>query len=645
MNKWINSKNRALAFLISQQRPDGGFDSYSSPSVRPFEKLHTYQTVFVPALMLGCLASLNDPTALLIRRELERFLRDQHKPGWSFNYWARKSPERKLRPYPDDLDDTFCALASLYVHNANLISADVLAGAVKLLIAAETEPGGPYYTWLVPASSDKVWRDIDLAVNSNIAYFLTLVSEPLPRLAELMTAAIKSKTFLSPYYPGPEPIMYYLARAYHGPELPRLRQQMEARLAKTRSVLNQALLITGLLRLGTPLSELRKPVEKLLRAQTTDGSWPAAAFCVDPEWHGQRYYNGAASLTTAFVLEALESYYQASEHGQVRKQSSSQLARRYTTEILRSAQADCQSLRPVLRQQLTHLLAQVANSNNGTEITNLAMATNLGLMEPVRRGVTRFIKSLSQANLYGWLAYTIYDDFLDDEGNPRNLSAANVAHRRAFLGFHEVLPQPDFQQFVTDTFDTIDTANAWELTNCRTIIKNDQIMLQQLPIYGGRMKLAERSLGHALGPLALLAKRGYLPGSPEFTGLEQTIRQYLIARQMNDDAHDWQSDLKQGHLSYVVTKLLKDVSIKAGSYQVDELIPRLQKQFWHQTLPEICKLMYQHIATARQALESTHLFMPDNIFAKLLSDTEVSVNHTLRTQAQAELFLKHYQRS
>jgi len=37
---------------------------------------------------------------------------------------------------------------------------------------------------------------------------------------------------------------------------------------------------------------------------------------------------------------------------------------------------------------------------------------------------------LGQANVLGWLAYTIYDDFLDEEGKPELLPLANMYLRR-----------------------------------------------------------------------------------------------------------------------------------------------------------------------------------------------------------------------
>src|SRR5262249_4588918 len=153
------------------------------------------RTTFLPALILGAIGHLTDEQSQRVSGKLTTWLLDQKSPGWSFNYWATAAPERQRLPYPDDLDDTFCALIALYRHDSSLIDQAVLANVVNLLIAAETQVGGPYRPWLVKADTPKIWHDVDLAVNANIAGFLRLVAEPLPNLTQLLEQAIISQSF------------------------------------------------------------------------------------------------------------------------------------------------------------------------------------------------------------------------------------------------------------------------------------------------------------------------------------------------------------------------------------------------------------------------------------------------------------------
>jgi hypothetical protein len=190
-----------LEFLARWQLPDGGFASFSSPADAKFIEQAGYSTVFLPATMLDVLSDVDTPLALEIREGLVGFLQAQRSEQGSFNYWDRRSKEYRLQPYPDDLDDTFCALKAMVRHRPDLVGGGLLADAAQLLIATEEKPGGPYRTWLT-AQTGAAWRDVDVAVNANIAGFLALVGVELSSLVELVEQAIVAPDGLSsPYYP------------------------------------------------------------------------------------------------------------------------------------------------------------------------------------------------------------------------------------------------------------------------------------------------------------------------------------------------------------------------------------------------------------------------------------------------------------
>jgi len=88
-------------------------------------------------------------------------------------FGSKLSKEFKSKPYPDDLDDTFCALNALYLFDRKLISGSAYAYIIQLLTKVEKNEGGPYKTWLVSKKTSG-WDDVDIVVNSNIAYFLWL---------------------------------------------------------------------------------------------------------------------------------------------------------------------------------------------------------------------------------------------------------------------------------------------------------------------------------------------------------------------------------------------------------------------------------------------------------------------------------------
>lgn len=633
--------------MAGQQEANGAFKSLSSPKPS-FERAITYQTVFVPALILGSLAQINTPTSRRVSKGLVKFLLTQKSPHWSFNYWTVDSPQRQTMPYPDDLDDTFCALIGLYLHNPDLIDQSALVNVVRMLVATETKPGGPYRTWLVSGDSKKNWLDVDLAVNCNVSYFLRLTGSPLPTLQEFIKNNCKLRSLKSPYYPNHYPIFYYISRAYEREKLKDLKVLSKKLLIKTEDLtpLKAALLLSSLLRLGVDES-VDQLVEFLKSSQHKDGSWPPEAFCLDPSRNGKLYYNGAAALTTAFAVEALSLYDQSISRLTLTRANHSTVTQDpRTRQTLKKIEGFYASISPLVAKRAQPLIKQLSSGRNGAEIIGLPHRFNQAFKQTtpdVRRWV---LDDLSLANLHGWVAYTIYDDFIDGEGQTDLLPVANVSMRQSLQHFADAVPAcPPFKELVYQTFNTIDAANAWELENCRFSVKNGTIKIKSLPRYGRLNKLAERSLGHSLSVLAILCLEGVMTDSPDFKRIQKAFTHYLIAKQLNDDAHDWQEDLRKGHITRVVCVILNEAGIKPGSYKIDELMPKLQRQFWHNSLKSVCREMVKHSRWGLQELSGVGVISSSNILKDLLDGIEASAEETLAQQRQAKDFLKSYQKS
>lgn len=645
-----DSIHRGLLYLEKKQQVNGSFVSDSSPRTEPWQAAYQYKTTFVPALLLSSLSQLDNPVARTIRDKLASFLLAQKSQDWSFNYWAQQAPERHTFPYPDDLDDTFCALLGLYYHDPSLIDETVLARMVKLLVATETKVGGPYRTWLVAPTSETVWQDIDLAVNANVATFVTAVSNSLPNLVAFLEQHIKTGNYTSPYYPSSYPIWYYLARAYQGSARLTLQKAVEQQWqqANKPNALDTALVLNTLLQLSPQHPLLPALCRSIIRQQQTDGSWPAAAFCLDPTRRQQRHYHGSAALTTGFALEALARFSQTQTRPVTNRQTIQAKERTHKAnqlhqQIVKQTDSQFTRLRPHVRRHIKKVRNQLLKSDPKHEITLLPYLFAQFLTNPKRPVPQAAFVNLGLANLYGWIAYTIYDDFLDDEGDPKLLSAANVALRSSLLHFQRSLPKATaFQQRVEQTFDTIDDANTWEVTSCRFAVVNQSIELSSLPHFGHRQKLAERSLGHGLTPLAILvASSNVSLSSQSVEVIDQAFRQYLIARQLNDDAHDWKEDVQKGHITYVVAAILRGLDY-TGKQPFRTLLPAMEKQFWHHTLPKICHDMEQHIIRGQRLLRDNPHLQTTNLLTKLLKKTYDSIQKTKQTQYQAIQFLENY---
>ncbi|HZM64268.1 MAG TPA: prenyltransferase/squalene oxidase repeat-containing protein [Candidatus Saccharimonadales bacterium] len=626
---------RGIAYLESTQAVDGSFMTYTSTS-RTFRTAHPLPTTFGSALILGALGGVANSEA--IRERIAQWLLGQKNADWSFNYWTKGAAERTTRPYPNDLDDTCCALIGLYLHNPALVDAPCLANVVRLLVAAEYEVGGPYKTWLAPKTSPIAWHDVDLVVNANVAYLLELVAEPLPKLQALMGKAILSGNLTSPYYPLPLVVMYFIARAYHGEGVGQLAANILGMQAygHWKTPAQTALAVSALRYTGHAVPA--EAIVFLTDKQQSDGSWPAEPLWLDKSDKNKAAYAGSAALTTALVIEALAKTSKNIEKPVTQKCPSSSVL------IVRKAGNCVQSLGQPLRSEMLIVITRMSHCQSIQEIVLLPQLFASALRQTPHLAQS-FYEELGLANLFGWIAYTIYDDFLDAEGNAQKLGVANVSMRKSLHSFAAAQPNNSaFQQRVADAFNRIDNANTWEVSCCRFETDGKTVYVSGLPTFRTTSFLGERSVGHVLAPLGVLAAAGLALDDPRVALFEKGFCHYLAARQLNDDLHDWRQDFAKGRITYVVAHLLREIGAKPGRQSYARLQAQLEKQFWQHSLGKLCSKVMRQIQLSRQAYKRSQLFVPNNPFDELLVKLEATMQHTMAEQQKALQFLKAFRK-
>lgn len=629
-----------VSFLADTQMKDGGFESFSSPSQKKFAGEKMYRSTFPVALILSCLNELkNIPEAEKVKSAAARFLLEQRSEHWSFNYWARDAKETTTMPYPDDLDDTFCALSALYNYDPTKIDASVLAKIVPLLTFLEEKEGGPYRTWLTPRDAEKAWMDVDVAVNGNIAYFLSLQEIDLPGITALMEETIDAQNYSSPYYSSVHQIIYFISRFYRGTKKEKLRTFLLKKQEKNGAFgnpLSTALSISALLRLETDPKTLTKSVEYLKRCQK-NGTWEACAFCLDPAILGKKYYAGSSALTTAFCIETLALYEKAVARKTATEMADKKIKKIHGKIIQRAKKKFSTFDTDLQKQALTRLEKTLVGDKDGS-IVLLPYFFSHSLEVSPQKITEDTVVVLGLANLYGWIAYTIYDDFLDDEGDPKLLSLANACLRELTAIFIRIGEKnADFSKIFTGIMDKLDSANAWEIANCR--IKNTRI----IPDYGNFARLAERSLGHALGPLAILCSLGYKSGSSEIKHAKKFFEAYLIARQLNDDAHDWEEDARLGHINSVSAQIMRDMNKNAlpENFTEEDLL-EMRKIFWNEIIDDVAARILAFGKSARRSLQKIESIQNTALFEKLLLPIENSAKEALKEKERTLAFLKAY---
>lgn len=640
----INSIGNGISFLAKSQQKNGGFLSFSSREPSDFIKAEACHSTFHSSLILSSLSALEQSAKVKkIEASLASFLLSQKSDNWTFNYWQRNSKESKTLPYPDDLDDTFCALIALKLYNPEYINSTALARIVKTLTLLEQNPGGPYQTWFVVKNADKVWQDIDLAVNSNIACFLSLCGISLPNLELLMEQAIEKRAYKSQYYPSPYPIIYFITRAYRGSKAEKIKTFLlkeSGKLDGKEKLLGPlfaALLANALFRLEVPAEALSQLIKYLLANQEKDGSWPASAFCLDPAIKGQACYSGSPSLTTAFCLEALARHLEAlnnkkelpiTQAGYLPKE-----ARAISKAVESRAARRFSSLDKDLKSQCLEVSRAIIKKDKDGQIKLMPYFFRASLRLPRNTIPDELVISLGLANLYGWIAYTIYDDFLDEEGAPKLLPVANICFKELIRLYENIFyNNKKWNKFFHNIIDSIESANAWEISHCRTGQKK-----LILPDYGNLSRLAERSIGHALGPAAILAYLKYGVSSKEVRNLRRFFNHFLIARQLHDDAHDWEIDLKKGHINSVGAMILK--YYKKLNFQ--DNFPELQKIFWQKTVGEVMETAVKHARLAEKSLKEIPIINSDLLEEKLIKPLSIAAKNTLREQKETVDFLRN----
>lgn len=550
--------------LQTEQMFDGAFVNLRSIHSNDFSHAEREVTTFFTSQIL---ALSSDLLTASNREEAIGFLRRQiHPKAGTFNYWPRGSDASRNKPYPDDHDDTACGWLALGRMDGTELG--MLTGA---LIATESGEGGPYRTWLVPESADPVWLDTDVAVNANIATLLASQDIHLAGLDRFLDEAIDAEQLRSPYYPDAIPVLYFLTRARAGEKCDRLIEHwMSLKQGEGwGDAIRTAMAISSLKRLGVTVDAsawLSKPEEMIL----------PYAFCIDPADQGRPTYAGSAGLTAAFCYEAIRSM-EVSLNVETETKSVEESVHEVVVARAIRLVGDVALLGEDARKVIEKM--SVKDTRRQITLTPYRLSQALG-----RDHVRDLSIKAGVGSLFGWAAYTLYDDVWDGDAESNVLPLANLFHRRMSEEFSEIAPDRAFNDWWKEMLDQVDSANAWEMMHCRVRISNGSIELPMRTPVGLDAALVGRSIGHVIGPGVVLQTCGWETTHPAFLSVIEIYRAYILARQLHDDAHDWEADLKRGQLnaaSFAIIEAWKG----PRDVLLDEFLPIAREIFWMQVIP------------------------------------------------------------
>lgn len=260
-----------------------------------------------------------------------------------------------------------------------------------------------------------------------------------------------------------------------------------------------------------------------------------------------------------------------------------------------------------------------------------------------------FVIKAGLANIFYWTAFIIYDNFWDEDEKalPKILPAANLYARHYIDFYNSVFPQnPEFKIFFQELMDKLDAANNWETLYCRTKVFNNKFLIpQKLPNYRNYELKFYPTAGQILGPVAIMIKLGFRLKSTEVNYLIKYFRYYLIAMQINDDAHDLIEDMERGHLSTVVIMFLKDWQTEYPDKKEIDLIndlEKIQKIFWFKTLKRSSEVTISYTKKSRVALKKLNFLENPKPLEFYIDITERVAKTALTEQQKSLNFLKEF---
>lgn len=627
-----------LSFLLSHQQPNGSFLAFVSKD--QFVTSTPLSTTFATSLILSCLYSCQDqPLAQTIIKQGVDFLLLEKNNSCSWNYWQKDSTKQTTNSYPDDWDGTACALAALSLYKKEIITPEMFAQITKLLIMTEAQPGGPYYTWILNEQTDAS-KDIDPVVNANISYFLSLHDIHLEPLQKYLESIIISSQYSSKYYHQPEIILYFLSRSCSKSCYPKicsylLRLQNQQGLWKNN--LLTALAVSTLIRCSVNIKYITNAITHLTTLDKND--WKSYPFYIEQS-KSETFYTGSPALTAAFVLEAIS----LAEHS-IQKQNKKikiSPAQILHQNIVANVKTQLDIFSEKQNQNVNSFIDRLLSKDTQKQVTLLPYFFSQSLPTS-KQASPNLISILGQANLYGWIAYTVYDNILDETNDVELLPLANICLRAVTTIYKAILSTENFKLFQT-IMDRMEKANSWEYTNCHFTISKS-ISKEQLTEYPNHF-LSDKSLPHALGPVAILLSQNYQPNSQTVINLLSFFANYLKARQLNDDAHDWQKDLQTGFVNSVSFSLLHSYfKTTTPQINIQTDISSLQSYFWETHIHEITKRIDLYLAKAHThltELTNSNTIISSDYLKSLLQPLEKATETVKKEKTDIASFLSAF---
>lgn len=303
---------------------------------------------------------------------------------------------------------------------------------------------------------------------------------------------------------------------------------------------------------------------------------------------------------------------------------------------------------PELRARASAALEKIIRGNRDKQMSLMAYYTKLALGRAGENIPVELIADIGLANIFFWTAFVIYDDFWDEDeaADPRLLPIANIFARHYIDFYTNISDDKEFRSFFNDLMDKLDAANAWEIDNCRTKIDGNIFHIPKaLPEFGDYENKYRPASGHILASVAMFTQLDQGLKQGDWESIISYFKHYLIAMQLNDDAHDWEEDMSRGHISTVVALLLGDLQKKGWNKQSVDLsadLPEIRKIFWFDTMPKYIELVLSHTEESRRALRSISIIQNPKPLERIIDFTQNVAQLAKKESEDSDALLREY---
>jgi len=252
--------------------------------------------------------------------------------------------------------------------------------------------------------------------------------------------------------------------------------------------------------------------------------------------------------------------------------------------------------------------------------------------------IKKMIRRLQRAQTHLWRALNIYDDFYDGEGIKSELPQANSYYHKYLETYYSLNLPKKYYQLFNKTFANLNKANRDEILQPKIKISNDNIIISKfLPNPKPLIRLCDKSLALALGPIALLAILKYKMDGIKIKSLLNFFKCALSAKQLSDDSHDWLEDLNTGLVTSANLPILKAIKKRHLKISIGKSSTMANLLFAQESSPQIIANLESLCGQARREMNKINTNQNNLLLTRLIKPLE----NACREAKNFQLLISH----